>query len=112
MGAAREEPPAVARQRVRRALRKARQATGLVQGDVAQRLNWSQSKVQRIESGAVGVSVTDLRALLGVYGIRDEALIEQLVKDAAISRRQRWSVPAEHREHLTSGLRQLLQFED
>jgi len=112
MGAAKEEPPAVARQRVRRALRKARLAGGLVQGDVARRLSWSLSKVQRIESGDVGVSVTDLRALLGIYGVRDEAAIEQLARDAAISRRQRWSVPAEYREHLTPGLRQLLQFEE
>jgi transcriptional regulator with XRE-family HTH domain len=112
MGAAKEEPPAVARQRVRRALRKARLAAGLVQGDVARRLNWSLSKVQRIESGDVAVSVTDLRALLGIYGVQDEAVIEQLAGDAAISRRQRWSVPAEYREHLTPGLRQLLQFED
>lgn len=112
MGAAKEEPPAVARQRVRRALRKARLAAGLVQGDVARKLTWSLSKVQRIESGDVAVSVTDLRALLGIYGIRDEAVIEHLARDAAISRRQRWSVPAEYREHLTPGLLQLLQFED
>ena len=112
MGAAKEEPPAVARQRVRRALRKARLAEGLVQGEVARRLNWSLSKVQRIESGDVGVSVTDLRALLGIYGIQDGAVLEQLTRDAAISRRQRWSVPAEYREHLTPGLRQLIQFED
>jgi hypothetical protein len=69
------------------------------------------SKVQRIENGDVGISITDLRALLGVYGVNDETAIQQLTKDAAISRRQRWSVPAEYREHLTPGLRQLLQFE-
>jgi transcriptional regulator with XRE-family HTH domain len=112
MVAAKEEPPAVARQRVRRAIRKARLAAGFVQGDVARQLTWSLSKVQRIESGDVGVSVTDLRALLSIYGIRDEAVIEQLARDAAISRRQRWSVPAEYRDHLTPGLRQLLQFEE
>jgi transcriptional regulator with XRE-family HTH domain len=112
MGAASVEPPAVARQRVRRALRKARLETGLVQGDVARRLTWSLSKVQRIESGAVGVSVTDLRALLDVYGVDDEATIEMLVRDAAISRRQRWTVPAVYRDHLPPGLLQLLQFEE
>lgn len=111
MAAARDEPPAVARRRVRRELRKARHALGLVQGDVAERLSWSLSKVQRIENGDVGISITDLHALLGVYGVTDQATIGQLAKDAAISRRQRWSVPAEYREHLTPGLRQLLQFE-
>ncbi|GIE51192.1 helix-turn-helix domain-containing protein [Actinoplanes nipponensis] len=111
MEAASVEPPAVARQRVRRALRNARLETGLVQGDVARRLNWSLSKVQRIESGSVAVSVTDLHALLGVYGVDDEGTVESLARDAAISRRQRWTVPAAHREHLTPGLLQLLQFE-
>jgi transcriptional regulator with XRE-family HTH domain len=111
MGAARDEPPAVARRRVRRELRKARLALGLVQGDVADRLRWSLSKVQRIENGDVGISITDLHALLGVYGVTDETTIQQLTKDAAISRRQRWLVPAEYRQHLTPGLRQLMQFE-
>jgi len=111
MGAAHDEPPAVARQRVRRALRRGRQAAGLIQGDVAQRLGWSLSKVQRIESGDVGVSVTDLRALLTLYAVEDAATIGQLERDAAISRRQRWWIGAEYREHLTPGLRQLLQFE-
>ncbi|MEU7904793.1 helix-turn-helix transcriptional regulator [Actinoplanes sp. NPDC049118] len=111
MSAARDETPAVARQRVRRALRKARQATPLIQGDVAKRLGWSLSKVQRIESGEVAVSVTDLRALLAVYGVRDEAAIEQLARDAAIARRQRWWITPEYRKHLTPGLRMLLQFE-
>jgi transcriptional regulator with XRE-family HTH domain len=111
MGATHDEPPAVARQRVRRVLRKARLSTGLIQGDVASRLGWSLSKVQRIESGEVGVSVTDLRALLQVYGVEDNTAVEQLVRDAAISRRQRWWIPPEYRDHLTQGLRQLLQFE-
>jgi len=111
MGAGSEEPPAVARQRVRRALRKARLETELVQGDVARMLGWSLSKVQRIESGDVGVSSTDLRALLGVYGVDDVTVIESLARDAAISRRQRWMVPAAYRDHLTPALRQLLQFE-
>jgi len=105
------EPPAVARQRVRRALRKARQATDLSQGDVAKRLGWSLSKMQRIEGGEVGVSATDLRALLGVYGVVDADEIERLTEGARASRRQRWSVAPEHRDHLTPGLRDLLQFE-
>lgn len=111
MGATHDEPPAVARQRVRRALRRARLGTGLIQGDVAKRLGWSLSKVQRIESGEVTVSVTDLRALLQIYGVEDATTVEQLARDAAIARRQRWWIAPEHRDHLTQGLRQLLQFE-
>jgi transcriptional regulator with XRE-family HTH domain len=111
MTAFQEEPPAVARQRVRRALRQARRATPLSQGDVAEKLSWSLSKVQRIEAGEVAVSVTDLRALLALYDVTDDDLIAQLTADARISRRQRWLTPPEHRAFLTSALRQLLQFE-
>lgn len=111
MAARQEEFPAVARQRVRRALRRARQATPMSQGAVASRLGWSLSKMQRIEGGEVGVSVTDLRALLEVYGVVEPERIERLAEDARISRRQRWVTAPEYREHLTPGLRDLMQFE-
>jgi transcriptional regulator with XRE-family HTH domain len=105
------EPPAVARQRVRRALRTARQATPMSQGAVARRLGWSLSKMQRIEGGEVGVSATDLRALLNVYGVDDPEMIDQLTEDTRISRRQRYVTAPEYREHLTPGTRELMQFE-
>jgi transcriptional regulator with XRE-family HTH domain len=105
------EPPAVARQRVRRALRTARQATPMSQGAVAKRLGWSLSKMQRIEGGEVGVSATDLRALLDVYGIDDPDMIDQLTEDTRISRRQRYVTAPEYREHLTPSTRELIQFE-
>lgn len=105
------DPPAVARQRVRRALRKARDETPLSQGEVAKLLGWSLSKMQRIEGGEVGVSTTDLHALLDVYGITDRDRIGQLTKDAHASRRQRYVTAPEYREHLTPGLRELMQFE-
>jgi transcriptional regulator with XRE-family HTH domain len=105
------EPPAVSRQRVRRALRRFRNETELSQGDVARRLGWSLSKMQRIEGAEVAISVTDLRALLAVYGVDDGAEIERLTEDARISRRQRWWMPAEYREQLTDALQQLMQFE-
>jgi transcriptional regulator with XRE-family HTH domain len=111
MAAFQQEPPAVARQRVRRALRQARQASGVSQGEVATTLGWSLSKMQRIEGGEVGVSLTDLRALLVVYGITDEDEVQRLIADARISRRQRWLIAPEHRKFLTPALRQLIQFE-
>jgi transcriptional regulator with XRE-family HTH domain len=111
MGADRKDSPAVARRRVSRALRRARLHVKLTQTEVAQRLTWSLSKVQRIESGDVGISATDLSALLRLYGVVDDLTVDLLTKDAAISRRQRWSVPADFREHLTPALSQLLQFE-
>jgi hypothetical protein len=67
--------------------------------------------MQRIEGGEVGVSITDLRAMLNVYGVVDAEEIERLAESARASRRQRWSVAPEYRDHLTPGLRELLQFE-
>src|SRR5690349_9896931 len=59
------------------------------QRQVAEALDWSPSKVTRIESGAVSLSVTDLRALLDYYGVTDPALVERLVDLARRSRRAR-----------------------
>ena len=111
MAAAHADPPAVARQRVRRALRKAREATPWSQAEVARQLGWSLSKMQRIEGGEVAISPIDLRAVLEVYGVTDTGLIERLMADARASRRQRYVLPQEHRDHLSAGLRELMQFE-
>ncbi len=105
------ESPAVARRRVRLALRRAREEKGLTQGEVASALDWSLSKVQRIEGGEVSVSSTDLRALLVYFEITDTDTVTQLMDEARTSRRQRWFTDARYREFLTPGTRQLLQFE-
>lgn len=103
--------PAVARQRVRGQLRQARRRTDFTQTDVAERLGWSLSKVQRIENGEVAVSETDLRALLELYGVTAADVVTTLVKDARLARRERWTTRPEHRRYLTPALRQVLQFE-
>jgi transcriptional regulator with XRE-family HTH domain len=105
------ESPAVARRRVRLALRRAREEKGLTQGEVASALDWSLSKVQRIESGEVSVSSTDLRALLAYLDLSDAHMVTHLMDDARTSRRQRWFTDPRYREFLTSGTQQLLQFE-
>lgn len=111
MVAAPGDAPAVARHRVRRALREARDETELSQGEVARRLGWSLSKMQRIEAGEVGVTPTDLRALLDIYGVNDQARVERLVEYSRTSRRKRYLISAEHREHLTPAMIELMQFE-
>jgi transcriptional regulator with XRE-family HTH domain len=105
------ESPAVARRRLRLALRRAREAKGLTQGEVAKRLEWSLSKVNRIESGEVTISSTDLQALLRLFDITDSATIEQLSVDARTSRRRGWWDEPAYRQHLTSATMQVLQFE-
>jgi transcriptional regulator with XRE-family HTH domain len=88
-----------------------REAKGFTQGQVAEALDWSLSKVQRIESGDVTVSSTDLKALLGKYELLDSKKIEQLIDVARASRRKGWWDEPRFRQHLTPSMMQLLQFE-
>ena len=85
--------PTLHRRRLRRELRRAREATGMTQRDVAEAMDWSQSKLIRIESGAVNISTNDLRVLLGHYNI-DSARIDALVDVARAAREgvSRWSI--------------------
>jgi transcriptional regulator with XRE-family HTH domain len=83
--------PAALRRRLRVELRRARTNAKLTQKEVADALDWSPSKLIRIESGQVAISVTDLRALLQHYGVKDKRLIDQLVDMARNSKRQPFS---------------------
>ncbi|MBP2474452.1 transcriptional regulator with XRE-family HTH domain [Crossiella equi] len=81
--------PVAYQRRLRGELRRAREAAGVTQKAVAEALDWSPSKVIRIETGAVGISTTDLRALLAFYGTERE-VVEELVEVAKASRQQVW----------------------
>jgi transcriptional regulator with XRE-family HTH domain len=105
------ESPAVARRRLRLALRRAREAKGFTQGEVAKRLEWSLSKVNRIESGEVTISSTDLQAMLRLFDVADTARIAQLTADARASRRRGWWDEPAYRHHVTPATMQVLQFE-
>jgi transcriptional regulator with XRE-family HTH domain len=105
------ESPAVARRRLRLALRRARETKGLTQGQVAERLEWSLSKVQRIESGEVTVSHTDLRAALALLNVADPDQVNRLIEVARAARRRGWWDQPRYREHLSAPTLQLLQFE-
>jgi len=91
MGAKQMADPAALRRRLRTELRRAREEAHKTQRDVADALFWSPSKVIRIENGQTGVSVTDLKALLDLYGMRDTARTSELVELARQSRKQPWS---------------------
>jgi len=105
------ESPAAARRRLRLALRRAREAEHLTQRQVAEALDWSLSKVNRIEAGEVTVSSTDLRALLQLLGINDPEQVAALVDEARAARRRGWWDKPEIREHLTTAMIQSVQFE-
>jgi transcriptional regulator with XRE-family HTH domain len=82
---------AIQRRRLRGELQHARKAAGYSQREVAKAMDWSLSKLTRIESGAVGISTTDLRALLGHYGIKDPVKVDLLTEMARASKsEQAW----------------------
>jgi transcriptional regulator with XRE-family HTH domain len=105
------DTPAVARRRVRLALRGAREGRGLTQSEVAEAMEWSLSKLMRIEKGQVNISRTDLRVLLAHLGVTDPATVKQLEADARVARNERSAIDPLEREHLTPALLQLMQFE-
>lgn len=53
-------------------LKRLREAAGLSGEQVASHLEWSQSKVSRIETGRIAVSNKDLRSLLALYEVSED----------------------------------------
>ena len=108
------DSPTIARRRVRLALREAREASGLTQQHVADEMEWSLSKVIRIENGDVSIAPNDLRPLLSLIGIKDKVRAAELLADAKIARtrqRRAWYQAPEYRDTLTDPLRRLIEYE-
>ncbi|WP_245665810.1 helix-turn-helix domain-containing protein [Actinoplanes subtropicus] len=108
------DSPTVARRRVRIALREAREAAGYTQLEVAEEMEWSLSKVIRIENGDVSVAPNDLRPLLGFFRVDDRLRVAELVEAAKVARarqRRAWYQTPEYHEFLTDPLRKLIEFE-
>src|SRR5262249_26457337 len=91
------DSPAAARRRLRLAVRKAREATGLTQGQVAEQLSWSISKVNRMENGEVTISPTDLSALLNLFGVKDRNVVNEMSRDAKAAKQRGWWHEARYR---------------
>jgi transcriptional regulator with XRE-family HTH domain len=105
------ESPAVARRRVRLAIREFRGRKKLTQGQVAEAMDWSLSKVQRLEKGEVNISSSDLRLLLAFFGVNDAAETQALIADARLARQERWTTDPADRGYLTPAMIELLQYE-
>jgi transcriptional regulator with XRE-family HTH domain len=108
------DSPTVARRRVRLAIREAREAAALTQQQVAEEMEWSLSKVIRIENGEVSIAPNDLRPLLGYLGIKDRNRIAAMLADAKVARtrqRRAWWQNPELREQLTEPLRRFIEYE-
>lgn len=80
------QDPTVQRRKLRMELRKARSNANKTQADVADAMDWSPSKLIRIERGDVGISSNDLKALLSYYSVDDQDQIGQLVELARSAR--------------------------
>jgi hypothetical protein len=82
--------PTARARRLRHELRRFREEAHLTHAEVAGRLEWSASKVSRIETGQSRVQTGDARDLLDVNGVSDEATREALVQLAKEARRRGW----------------------
>jgi transcriptional regulator with XRE-family HTH domain len=83
--------PTVRRRRLAAELRRLREASTKTHEDVAAELGWHRSKLSRIEGAQfVRLSLTDLRALLDLYGITDENQRQSLITLGKESRERGW----------------------
>src|SRR5271166_6229606 len=86
----RDIDPSIHRRKLRNILRRSREDRGVTQNAAAEEMSWSVSKLIRIESGSVPISVNDLRALLRYYGITDSERVDSLLEMARLARRRSW----------------------
>jgi transcriptional regulator with XRE-family HTH domain len=97
--------PNVRRRRLAAELRRLRERAGFIGEEVARRLEWSTSKISRLERGLTGVKRGDLRRLLDLYQV-DPPRREELLTLAEESQRARRlkavgaRLPGEHAEFL------------
>ena len=82
--------PLVQRRRLRAELKRARLEAGLTQDSVAEEMDWSLSKIIRIETGSVGISTNDLTALLRLYNVDDSQRVAELIALGKAARQQSW----------------------
>lgn len=83
--------PTVRRRRLAREMRKLRDEAGLTADEVNRRLEWAEGKVNRLERAlAVRPRVSDVRALLDLYGVAHEPTREALFALTREARQRGW----------------------
>jgi len=97
------------RRRLRNELRSARLDKGFTQEQVAAAMDWSLSKMNRIEKAKTGISTNDLKALLPYYGITGKAKTEELLGLARDARQPPWW--SRFREIAPNTLLELIDYE-
>ncbi|MFB9322893.1 helix-turn-helix domain-containing protein [Cryptosporangium minutisporangium] len=102
--------PTVRRRRLGQELRSLREMNGMTAEQVAKELDWSPSKVSRIETTAIKVGTVDLRALLDVYGVVDKARRDGLLELGRESRETAWWMRVQDRTPVR-GFKDFIGFE-
>ncbi|WP_410570423.1 Scr1 family TA system antitoxin-like transcriptional regulator [Amycolatopsis sp. cmx-4-61] len=103
--------PFAHRLRVRKTLRRCRDAARLTREELGARLDWSESKVLRIEVGHVGISSTDAEAFLRACGICDPDIIAQVVASARAGRRRTGPFDGKYHDTMTANTREFYEHE-
>ncbi|MEV6231047.1 helix-turn-helix transcriptional regulator [Saccharopolyspora shandongensis] len=79
----------VRKRRLAATLRSLRDQAGVTPEQVMEEMDWSRSKVSKVETANMGVSVADVRVLCELYGA-DLKVAEWLAKTARDARRRGW----------------------
>ena len=82
--------PTMRRRRLARELTRLREATGMTIREAAGQLEWDPSKLSRVEGMQRGIIVRDVRRLLNLYGVTDEAQREALFEMSRESKQRGW----------------------
>ncbi|MER7754113.1 helix-turn-helix transcriptional regulator [Kitasatospora sp. NPDC097643] len=84
------DSPTVLRRRLGSELRRLRERTGLQAKAAADALQFSATKVSRIESGQTTLKESDVRAMLELYGVTDAAELHQFISLTRRSTQRGW----------------------
>jgi transcriptional regulator with XRE-family HTH domain len=96
------QSPTVRRRRLGMELRRLRESSSLMIEDVARHLECSMSRVSRIETGKSVARIRDVRDMLDLYEVTDEAQRDQLLTLAKDAQQRGWWT--EYESVLSAGL--------
>jgi transcriptional regulator with XRE-family HTH domain len=82
--------PTVRRRRLGQELRALREGKAMTVEHVAKELDWSPSKVSRIETTSIKVGTVDLRALLDLYEVKEKVRRDGMLELGRESRETAW----------------------
>ncbi|MDB1086052.1 helix-turn-helix transcriptional regulator [Streptomyces sp. ACA25] len=95
--------PTIPRRQLGGELRRLREQSGLIVLEAAQRVGISETKLSKVERGVAGLpKISDLEALLDLYGVTDEGDIEFLLDTHRQSLGRGWWTP--YRSFMPSGM--------